>query len=48
MVVVSADKDLMQLVEPGIQLFDPMKNKPIDADAVREKFGVGPDKVIVV
>lgn len=47
-VVVSADKDLMQLVRPGIQLFDPMKNKPIDADAVREKFGVGPEKVIDV
>ncbi len=47
-VVVSADKDLMQLVRPGIQLFDPMKNRPIDADAVREKFGVGPEKVIDV
>ncbi|SBW12044.1 fused DNA polymerase I 5'-_3' exonuclease; 3'-_5' polymerase; 3'-_5' exonuclease [uncultured Alphaproteobacteria bacterium] len=47
-VVVSADKDLMQLVRPGVQLFDPMKNKPIDADAVREKFGVVPEKVIDV
>ncbi|MBN2752324.1 MAG: DNA polymerase I, partial [Rhodospirillaceae bacterium] len=45
-VVVSADKDLMQLVRPGVSLFDPMKNRNIDADAVREKFGVAPDRVI--
>jgi len=47
-VVVSGDKDLMQLVRPGISLFDPMKNKVIDADAVEEKFGVRPDRVIDV
>ena len=46
--VVSADKDLMQLVRPGIALFDPMKNKAIDVDGVFEKFGVTPDKVIDV
>jgi DNA polymerase I len=46
--VVSADKDLMQLVRPGIALFDPMKNKAIDAAGVFEKFGVSPDKVIDV
>jgi len=47
-VVVSADKDLMQLVRPGVALFDPMKNRDIDDDAVLEKFGVTPDKVIDV
>ncbi len=47
-VVVSADKDLMQLVRPGVSLYDPMKNRDIDEAAVREKFGVAPDRVIDV
>ncbi|KAA5606266.1 DNA polymerase I [Roseospira marina] len=46
--VVSSDKDLMQLVRDGVALFDPMKNKPIGPEQVREKFGVGPDKVVDV
>lgn len=45
--IVSSDKDLMQLiVEGSIQLYDPMKNRILGLDAVMEKFGVGPDKVI--
>ena len=47
-VIVSSDKDLMQLVRPGIAMFDPMKQRPINEPEVREKFGVGPDKVIDV
>ncbi|TVR79763.1 MAG: DNA polymerase I [Rhodospirillales bacterium] len=43
--VVSSDKDLMQLVGDDVELFDAMKNRVIDADAVRARFGVGPDKV---
>ncbi|MET0183387.1 MAG: DNA polymerase I [Caulobacterales bacterium] len=47
--VISSDKDLMQLIEDGkIELFDPMKNKPLGPEAVMEKFGVTPDKVIDV
>lgn len=45
-VIVSSDKDLMQLIRPGVSLYDPLKNKPIGADEVREKFGVGPDQVV--
>jgi DNA polymerase-1 len=45
--IVSSDKDLMQLIVEGvIQLYDPMKNRLLGLDAVMEKFGVGPDKVI--
>ncbi len=44
-VIVSSDKDLMQLIEPGVWLFDAMKNKELHADAVVEKFGVGPEKL---
>jgi DNA polymerase-1 len=46
--IISSDKDLMQLVQPGITMFDTMKNKRIGADEVMEKFGVAPDKVIDV
>jgi DNA polymerase I len=46
--IISSDKDLMQLVSARIRMFDPIKNKPIGAGEVMEKFGVGPDKVIDV
>ena len=41
-VIVSGDKDLMQLVEPGVVLLDTMKNKTWDAEAVGAKWGVPP------
>lgn len=43
--IVSSDKDLMQLVEPCVDMFDTMKNERIRAEEVFEKFGVGPEKV---
>jgi DNA polymerase-1 len=46
--IVSSDKDLMQLVKPGVVMLDTMKNKTIGPDEVRERFGVTPDKVIDV
>ncbi|RJF77255.1 DNA polymerase I [Azospirillum cavernae] len=46
--IVSSDKDLMQLVGPGVAMYDPMKNKHIGPDEVFEKFGVQPDKVVDV
>ncbi|MFK7865829.1 MAG: DNA polymerase I [Alphaproteobacteria bacterium] len=46
--VVSSDKDLMQLVNDRVSLWDPVKNKIIDYDGVVEKFGVPPNKVIEV
>jgi DNA polymerase-1 len=46
--VVSSDKDLMQLVKPGLVMLDTMKNRSIGPDEVREKFGVPPDKVVDV
>ena len=47
-VIVSADKDLMQLVGGNITMLDPIKNRRIGEAEVREKFGVGPDKVVDV
>ncbi len=46
--IVSSDKDLMQLVQPGLDMLDTMKNVHIGPAAVLEKFGVTPDKVIEV
>ncbi len=47
-IVISSDKDLMQLVRDGVTMHDPIKNKKIAEHEVFEKFGVFPDKVIDV
>lgn len=44
-VIVSSDKDLMQLVGNGVEMWDPMKQKGIGREQVIEKFGVGPELV---
>ncbi len=46
--IVSSDKDLMQLVNDCVVMYDTMKDKRIGRAEVIEKFGVGPDKVIEV
>lgn len=46
--IVSSDKDLMQLVNDCVTMYDTMKDKRIGPAEVIEKFGVGPDKVIEV
>jgi len=47
-IIVSSDKDLMQLVTKEITMLDPMKNKKIGIDQVIEKFGLPPEKVIQI
>lgn len=47
-VVVSGDKDLMQLIRPNVEFYDPMKDKFFTPEDVKEKFGVYPDKVVDV
>ena len=46
--IISSDKDLMQLVGDGVDMFDAMKNRTIDRDGVFEKFGVFPERVVDV
>src|SRR6202142_3965257 len=56
--IVSADKDLMQLIEPGVSMYDPAsgqagvagsrEERRFGPDEVREYFGVGPDRVVDV
>src|SRR5882672_6840292 len=45
-VISSSDKDLAQLVRPGITLINTMTNERLDHDAVVAKFGVRPDQVV--
>jgi DNA polymerase-1 len=47
-VIVSSDKDLMQLVGEGVTMLDTMKNQRIGPSEVFEKFGVGPERVVDV
>src|SRR5581483_9777349 len=46
--IVSSDKDLMQLVNEKVTMFDTMKDRRIGVPEVIEKFGVPPDKVVEV
>jgi len=46
--VISGDKDLMQLVDENVTMIDTMKDKTYDVAAVKERFGVGPEKVVEI
>ncbi len=46
--IVSSDKDLMQLYRKNVRIYDPMKNKFISEEDIKNKFGVGASKVIDV
>ncbi len=47
-VIVSGDKDLMQLVSSHVTMYDSMKDKTFQVPEVKERFGVSPDKVVEV
>ena len=47
-VIVSGDKDLMQLISSHVTMYDPMKDKTFQVPEVRERFGVSPEKVVEV
>lgn len=44
--IVSTDKDLMQLVRPGVEMLDTGKGRRVDSLAVEERFGVPPEKLL--
>ena len=46
--IVSSDKDLMQLIRPGIGMYDPMKEVHIGPEEVYKKFGASPEKVVEI
>ncbi|MCB9729113.1 MAG: DNA polymerase I [Deltaproteobacteria bacterium] len=45
-VIVSSDKDLMQLVGPGVRMLDTMKDVIYDEAGVLEKMGVRPEQIV--
>ncbi|MDP2984373.1 MAG: DNA polymerase I [Candidatus Latescibacter sp.] len=45
-VMVTGDKDFMQLVGPHVTMFVPMKNEVITPEVIMEKYGVAPDRVV--
>ena len=46
--IVSSDKDLLQLYGKNIRIFDPMKNKFLGIEDIKQKFGVKPEQIIDV
>ncbi|GAB6064098.1 DNA polymerase I [Deferrisoma palaeochoriense] len=44
--IVTGDKDFCQLVSDRIRLLDTMRDRVTDPDAVRERFGVGPERIV--
>ena len=47
-VMVTGDKDFMQLVTETTAIWDPMKDNTIDIDYIRKKFGIEPNQMIDV
>ncbi|MEW6585259.1 MAG: DNA polymerase I [Nitrospirota bacterium] len=43
--IVTGDKDMLQIVDERIKVYDPMKDRVLDKEYVREKFGVGPERI---
>ncbi|MFH1014860.1 MAG: 5'-3' exonuclease H3TH domain-containing protein, partial [Nitrospirota bacterium] len=43
--IVTADKDMLQLVDENIKIYDPVKDRILDNEYVKEKFGVEPERV---
>ncbi len=45
-VVITGDKDLMQIVTPQVRVWDTMKDRWFDANAVRQRYGVEPEQIV--
>lgn len=46
-IVMSTDKDFLQLVTEGIKVWNPVKKKMYDEDAVLEEYGIHPHNFII-
>jgi DNA polymerase-1 len=47
-VIVTADKDMFQLLSPSIQIYDPVKDKVLTEEDCLTRFGVAPARVIEI
>ncbi len=43
--IVTGDKDMLQIVGDRVKVYDPMKDKILDEEFIREKFGIGPERI---
>ena len=43
--IVTADKDMLQLIDGGVRVYDPIKNQVLGPEYVMERFGVPPGRV---
>lgn len=43
--IVTGDKDMLQLVDDRVKIYDPMKDKVLDEESIRERFGVGAERI---
>jgi len=46
--IVTGDKDILQLVGPGIKVYDTLKEKVYEPLDVEERFGVPPNRVVEI
>ncbi|MCL2179015.1 MAG: DNA polymerase I [Proteobacteria bacterium] len=44
--IISSDKDLIQLLDEGVRLVDPVKNRDVTPQSVQEKFGIHPSQML--
>ncbi len=45
-IIVSGDKDLLQLVSEHVVMWDPMSDRTMDPASVRKKYGLDPDHLL--
>lgn len=44
--IVTGDKDMLQLVNDSVKVYDPMKDKVMDREYVKERFTLPPERVV--
>ncbi len=47
-IIITGDKDILQLVNDRIQVYDTMKEKKFGVEEVVQRFGVHPEQVVEV
>jgi len=43
--IVTGDKDMLQLVNDKVKVYDPMKDRILDEKYIRQRFGIGPERI---
>ena len=44
--IISSDKDLIQLMQADVEIYDPIKKKPIDKESIQKKYGIIPEQMV--